>query len=179
MWRRSAAIGALWAGVMVGPAEAEPQVLLGFVNSDSRFAVEGAVEGAAARLSRRGCQDVLSDFADESGQTLQATLLARGNSAADAFAALRFVDSHGAPQCSVGTTLAFTQIGSSVIHVCAAQFVKRSMRNRMAAEMIVIHEFLHALGLGENPPTSQEVTAQVARRCGEGGHGITEQAVAR
>jgi hypothetical protein len=32
--------------------------------------------------------------------------------------------------------------------------------------MIVIHELLHALGLGENPPLSVEITGQVMRRCG-------------
>ncbi|MET0168723.1 MAG: hypothetical protein ABW318_27490, partial [Vicinamibacterales bacterium] len=98
--------------------------------------------------------------------SLQTRLLARGSSPAEAFAALRFVDSHAAPQCTTGTTLAFTQTGSAVIHVCAGQFMKRSMRNRMTAEIIVLHEFLHTLGLGENPPTSQAITAQVTLRCG-------------
>jgi hypothetical protein len=141
-------------------------VLLGFVDSDSRFAVQGAVKGAAARLARPGCQDVLSDFADISGHTLGTTLLASGRSPAEAFAALRFVDSHGELQCRNDTTLAFTQTGSPAIHVCGRQFMTRSMRNRKTAEIIVIHEFLHSLGLGENPPTSQAITAQVVVRCG-------------
>jgi hypothetical protein len=29
----------------------------------------------------------------------------------------------------------------------------------------VVHELLHSLGLGENPPTSREITAQVLKRC--------------
>ena len=166
MRRHTAVIGALWAGVLADPAEVESQVLLGFVESDRRFAVQGAVDGAAARLSRPSCQDVLADFADESGHTLGAKLLDRGSSPAEAFAALRFVDSRTAPQCRAGSTLAFTQTGSLVIHVCGRQFVKRSMRNRMTAEVIVIHEFLHTLGLAENPPTSDAITAQVTLRCG-------------
>ena len=141
-------------------------MLLGFVDSDRRFAVQGAVDGAAARLFRPRCQDVLSDFVDESGGSLRARLVATGMSPADAFATLRFVDSHGAPQCRTWTTLAFTQTRSRVIHVCAGLFMKRSMRNRMTAEIIVLHEFLHTLGLGENPPTSQAITAQIALRCG-------------
>jgi hypothetical protein len=165
MWRR-AVVWAFGVAVVAGPAEAKPQILLGFVDSDMRFAVQGAVEGAAARLSRASCQEVLSDFADESGRTLWTTLLGRGSSPAGAFAALRFVDSHTAPQCSTGTTLAFTQAGSQVIHVCGRQLMKRSMRNRKTAEIIVLHEFLHTLGLGENPPTSHAITAQVALRCG-------------
>jgi hypothetical protein len=166
MWRRAAVVWVLWAGVFADPVRADAQVLLGFVDSDRRFAVQGAVDGAAARLSRPSCQDVLADFADESGQSLRTRLLARGNSLAEAFSALRFVDNHSSPQCNADTTLAFTQTGSLVVHVCGRQFVKRSMRNRMTVEVIVIHEFLHTLGLGENPPTSEAITAQVALRCG-------------
>lgn len=158
MGRRAAVIWVLWAGVFADPAQADAQVLLGFIDSDHRFAVQGAVDGAAARLARPGCQDVLADFTDESGQSLRTKLLARGGSTGEAFAGLRFVDSRTAPQCRAGSRLAFTQTGSPVIHVCGQEFVKRSMRNRMTAEIIVIHEFLHTLGLGENPPTSQAIT---------------------
>jgi len=38
-------------------------------------------------------------------------------------------------------------------------------KNRELAELIVIHEFLHSLGLGENPQTSVEITARVKARC--------------
>jgi hypothetical protein len=31
---------------------------------------------------------------------------------------------------------------------------------------MIIHEILHSLGLGENPPSSDEITKQVAARCG-------------
>jgi hypothetical protein len=34
-------------------------------------------------------------------------------------------------------------------------------------EMIVIHELLHVLGLGENPPTSEAITARVVARCSD------------
>lgn len=163
---RAAAISTLCAAVIACPARAEPQVILGFVDSDARFTFQRAVKGAAGRLSRPSCQDVLSEFTDESGTDLRTRLLASERSVAEAFAALRFVDGRAVPQCSAGTTLAFTQIGSQVIHVCAEELMKRSMRNRKAAEVIVIHEFLHTLGLGENPPTSQAITAQVALRCG-------------
>jgi hypothetical protein len=165
MWRRPVARWILCAVVIGGPAKAEAQVLLGFVDSDARFAVQGAIQGAAARLARPSCHRVLSDFVDESGLDLETRLLASGRSPADAFAALRFVDSRAAPQCRAGTTLAFTQTGSPAIHVCGRLFMKRSMRNRLTAEIIVIHEFLHALGLGENPPTSQAITEQVVVRC--------------
>jgi len=34
------------------------------------------------------------------------------------------------------------------------------------AEAVIIHETLHSLGLGENPPTSDEITRRVFSRCG-------------
>ena len=33
------------------------------------------------------------------------------------------------------------------------------------AEAMVIHEMLHTLGLGENPPSTLEITARVRERC--------------
>ena len=33
------------------------------------------------------------------------------------------------------------------------------------AEVVVIHEALHTLGLGENPPSSAEISIRVAARC--------------
>ena len=34
-----------------------------------------------------------------------------------------------------------------------------------SAEAALIHESLHSLGLGENPPTSSEITSRVISRC--------------
>jgi hypothetical protein len=165
MWRRTV-IRSLGVALVAGAAEADAQVFLGFVDSSNRFAVRGAVEGAAARLSHPSCQALFTDFADESGGNLLTPLIAAGRSPVDAFAALQFVDHDTAPQCATGKNLAFTSTGSQLIHVCGRQFAKRSRRNRKTAEIIVIHEFLHTLGLGENPPTSQAITAQVTLRCG-------------
>jgi hypothetical protein len=39
-------------------------------------------------------------------------------------------------------------------------------RQASQAEIAVIHEALHTLGLGENPPDSREITRRVAERCG-------------
>ncbi len=133
---------------------------------ETLVAVRLAVEGAAARLARPGCQDVLADFADESGQRLSTTLVASGKNPPDAFRSLRFLDDRGAPQCRSRRTLAFTETGSSFIRVCGEEFRLAFQQNRSATEIIVIHEFLHALGLGENPPTSHAITERVNARCG-------------
>jgi len=166
MWHVRALACALLTGILAGRASAQTPALFGFVEPDIRFAVWSAVEGAAVRLARPGCQDLFTDFTDAAGQRLLTTLVARGKSPADAFGVLRFFDGGAAPQCRAGKTLAFTQAGSPVIRVCGVQFRNRFARNRTTTEFILIHEFLHALGLGENPPTSRAITERVAARCG-------------
>ena len=165
MRRREVLACALLSGILAGRADAQTPMLLGFTESDIRLAVRRAVEGAAARLARPGCQDLFSDFTDEVGQRLSTTLAARGKSPTEAFGVLRFFDDGAAPQCRAGTTLAFTQTGSGLIRVCGRQFRKQFLQDRSMTEIIVIHEFLDTLGLGENPPSSRAITDQVAVRC--------------
>jgi len=88
------------------------------------------------------------------------------DSVADAFRVLRFYDDRRAPRCHAGKALAFTQAGSLLIRVCGNRFTWSYSQNSTATEIVVIHEFLHALGLGENPPTSGAITERVALRCG-------------
>jgi len=147
--------------------DADAAVLLGFVDSGTRFALQRAVAGANRRLTEPGCLLVLTDFFDASGRKLSAILAATGNDAAATFAPLRFIDDAGASQCRGGTTLAFTEAGGHVIHVCGPRFKARFLMDPAGVEMIVIHELLHVLGLGENPPTSDAITARVVARCGD------------
>jgi hypothetical protein len=160
---KTAIAGAAILMAITAPATAQSPVLIGFDEGEVELAVLRAVEGAGARLARPGCREVLSDFTDDAGQRLDTKLLASGRSPAQALAVLRLYDDRTAPHCRAGTAMAFTQPGSRVIRVCGREFGKR---NREAAEIILIHEFLHALGLGENPPTSDEITERVAARCG-------------
>jgi len=166
MWRRRVLACALLIGILPGRAGAQTPGILGFMESDIRLAVRRAVEGAAARLARPGCQDLFADFTDEGGQRLSTTLAASGKSTTEALSVLRFFDDGAAPRCRAGTTLAFTQTGSRLIRVCGPQFREQFLQNRTTTEIIVIHEFLHSLGLGENPPSSQAITEQVVVRCG-------------
>ena len=153
-------------GMLPDRASAQPPILIGFLEGETRVYVQRAVKGAAARLGRPGCQTLLTDFSSASGQPLSATLAASGRHPVEAFVQLRFVEDRDGPQCVGGATLAFTQIGSQVVRVCGRQFKNRFLENRKTTELIMIHEFLHTLGLGENPPTSQAITGQVEFRCG-------------
>lgn len=52
-----------------------------------------------------------------------------------------------------------------VIYVCGTRFAERFARKTEGGEILLIHELLHTLGLGENPPTTEEITRQVRARC--------------
>jgi hypothetical protein len=164
MWRQIALVCALVIGICSNAPRANAQILLDFDDADVGL-IKGAVEGAAARLAHSSCQNVLSDFVDQNGLLLSARLAATGRNPVEAFMALRIVNSPLARQCRTGRQLAFTIPGAQVIHICSSN-LKTSIRRSDRTQFVMIHEFLHALGLGENPPTSQAITTQVERRCG-------------
>lgn len=153
-------------GIEPGQAKAVPHVRV--ADSVARWVVLSGILGAAARLRRPNCQRILTDFQDESGASLLANLAALP-STADAYVVERvwFVDGSDTPQCRKDQTLAaFTAAGSKVVWICAARFAQRFSGEITAAEVLIIHEVLHTLGLGEDPPSSAEITRQVIKRCG-------------
>jgi hypothetical protein len=52
-----------------------------------------------------------------------------------------------------------------LVYVCPARFLDTFRKNPGLAEAYLIHEMLHSLGLGENPPSSREITERVIDRC--------------
>ena len=158
--------GACSAAVAAGPDQV-PRVYL--TDSMARGAVERAILGAQRHLRRPACSLVFGDFADGSRNSASAALSATGLQPAEyVVERIWFVDGSDAPQCRrPGETAAFTEAGSKVVRVCAARFVTLAQR-RTAAELLIIHEALHTLGVGENPPASADITSQVTKRCGGG-----------
>ena len=134
----------------------------------TRYPVERAIDGAKLRLADRECQQVLTDFQDAAGNSLLANLIAKQRSPVEYIDEMWFLDASDARPCrDNGALVAYTSPGLRVIYVCAARFVQPLFRlSDRLAELLIIHEFLHSLGLGENPPTSDQITKQVARRCG-------------
>jgi len=166
--RRAAWVGVIWSAISgVVAAEPGPAPRVYLSDSVARGAVERAIVGAQFRLSRPACRQVLTDFTDPSGRPLLTNLEATGLAAGDyAVERVWFVDGSDTPQCVKGTeTAAFTEAGSKVVHICAARFARLAQQTT-AAEMLIIHEMLHTLGLGENPPSSNEITHRVTARCG-------------
>lgn len=162
-----AAVATLFgSGTIVVEAEG-PHERLRFPTNHGRFLVERAIEGAKQRLADPECQQVLTDFEDRNGNSLMANLVATGKNADGYLDLVWFIDASNAAPCHRnGTLVAYTSPGHRVVYVCGSIFVHPIFRlDPKHAELLIIHELLHSLGLGENPPTTDQITKQVARRC--------------
>jgi hypothetical protein len=129
--------------------------------------VRRAVERASERLATPGCSLLLMDFVDgRTGRPLAETLAASGRTPSTLFASLQFYDADHMVQCRWRNTWAWLAVGGDVVFVCQGRFNVLARKDQWLAANILVHEALHSLGLGENPPTSEEITAAVIRRCG-------------
>ena len=129
--------------------------------------VERAIIGAAQRLGNEQCRGLLSDFASEAdGRPLAAVLASRGQTPQEHLASIAFVDGSEKASCATGESFAgMIRSGDDVVYVCPTRFRELARGNPVAAEAVVLHEMLHTLGLGENPPSSLQITARVLGRC--------------
>jgi hypothetical protein len=130
--------------------------------------VTWAVAMAAERLSSESCAAVLLDFTDiRTGRPLSETLAVTGQSAAGYLSgSLAFRNGDDLGLCRYPTTFAFTWPGSRLIYVCRSRFLAVQKRDKGLAANILVHETLHSLGLGENPPTPEEISHRIHERCG-------------
>lgn len=129
--------------------------------------VARAIDRASSMLSSAGCREVFSDFRDAAGNKIQDNLDGLGLNGLAYLSRTFFYDGSGRRACASSKTLAATSPGSHVVFVCLVQFAAVEHGNPGLAAAILIHEELHSLGLGENPPDSKEITAQVIARCGK------------
>ncbi len=127
-------------------------------------AVNRARTGALKRLESDECRKVFTDFTDAQGRTLQQNLEEWGASPADYVGLIPFVDGSSQAPCRYTKTALVASPGVRRVFVCKA-FADVQLRQPGIAESMVIHEILHTLGLGENPPTSVEITQRVEARC--------------
>jgi len=66
--------------------------------------------------------------------------------------------------CRSGKSALVSVVGMRPVFVCPS-FPRQAERDPWAAENWIIHEMLHTLGLGENPPSSREITQRVTELC--------------
>ena len=131
-----------------------------------RITVASALQSADRRLSKAKCQLLFDDFTDQAGHPLRISVAATGRSPADMLADLYFVDADESGQCrTYGVVAAFTTPGGRVVYVCGVRFAQFAVNTKSGA-IVLIHELLHTLGLGENPPASWQITKAVMNRCG-------------
>ena len=148
------------------PADAPPATWKLYMKDPYlRESARRIVGEAADWLSFPQCQLLLSDFADHGGRHLTGKLTELGVTATEYLSLIVFEDGARLAGCSRHGILAVTSVGSRVIYLCGRDFVRAAQRAPEEMRAVIIHEMLHSLGLGENPPSSKEITRQVKQRC--------------
>lgn len=127
-------------------------------------ALRRRLAGARRRLDQRRCQSVLNEFSDEAGRPLAVRLGELGVTPQEYLERVLFEDGSALRPCASRKVLAVTNPGSPVIFICP-EFGAVAHFDPVEAELILIHEVLHSLGLGEDPPSSVEITQRVEKRC--------------
>jgi hypothetical protein len=152
-------------GATARPASLEKALVL--AGMEGR-ALDRARTQAAALLEGDGCRKVFSEFRDAEGRTLQEKLDAVGQTPAEYLGSVIFLNGEVQLLCRRSSVQMVTTGKSRYVYVCP-QFRQFEDRNRELAPVLVIHEALHTLGLGEAPqkgaPTSIEITRRVEARC--------------
>ncbi len=139
------------------PARAEGGLGAGF---------ENAAAVASRKLDDARCLLVLTDFSDASGRPLVERLQETGLGAREFFERLDFRSGRHESTCQRSRVDAFVHLGRRTVFVCPDGCFGFGRPDVGHASNVLIHEMLHTLGLGENPPTSLEITSRVAERCG-------------
>jgi hypothetical protein len=123
------------------------------------------LEAASVRLVDADCKRILTDFEAVEGRSLAAQLSLVAADAQSYLTMITFIDDSRHKRCASGV-LVFTAPGSRVVRVCVEELKRISQQSPEYVVASFIHEILHTLGLGENPPSSREITARVVARCG-------------
>ena len=173
-----AIVGAAVFLSMLGRASAQERPNVRLRHESTRRAVIHLLEEAASRLARPECAALLDEFRAEDGRTLRERLAVHGLTPPAYLDRVLFYDGDQEKSCRRKDVVAVTVPGARVVLVCPG-FYRRSHREPVYAEAVLIHEALHTLGLGENPPSSREITHRVRLRCLDGrAAGGTDKAAA-
>jgi hypothetical protein len=126
-----------------------------------------ALESASAWVTNPRCRALFTEFRDEAGRPLTARLAELEIDEVDYLSMILFRNGDGTRQCdNRDRTIMYTMRGHRVVFVCERQFLRMYWADQRRAKAMVIHEVLHTLGLGENPPSSEHITRRVLDECG-------------
>ncbi len=166
MRRQAAALVAgLVAGhVVVGAVDRNPAAgAKNYAEGGGRAWVQRALESATRRLEVPECQHVFSEFSDAAGVPLSTKLQDLHVKPEEYLVQwMWFLEGSRERQCRERDIAAYTERGSRTVFVCSS----RVATDASDGAIVVIHEMLHSLGLGENPPTPRQITKRVLVRCG-------------
>jgi len=149
--------------VLASPVATPHRTTLRGLTPAEREAVQWSLEAARMQLRRAECLKVFEEFQLPDGSTPLQSLEETGLSAEEFLETLEWESGELSNRCEAGGLLATTRY-SRRISVCPG--FARMVTNRPAfGAALIIHEQLHALGLGENPPLSTYITARVYHWC--------------
>ena len=162
----SSAILMSWlASTVAAQVQREPWPMIRIPDPVARQAAIDALETASARLADADCRKILTDFENGNGRSLADQLSSLAVDIQGYLSMVTFMDDSRHPRCVSGV-LAVTSPGSRVVGVCVGELKQINAQQPEYIVATFIHEILHTLGLGENPPSSRQITARVLARCG-------------
>lgn len=128
--------------------------------------VYAQVVRAAERLAQEPCALVLTEFLDqETGRPLAEKFHSSWEGVPGYVSTLVYRPGAEDGPCRNSSVAAYTSPGGAVVYVCRRFLRWQASHERELPAIILIHEALHTLGLGENPPTTEEITARIEARC--------------
>jgi hypothetical protein len=148
------------------PAASLPVPAHPSLNPRAAVALDRMLGLAEEKLSNPVCREIFGEFQDASGRPLDGVLEETGRDATGLLRGLEFVDGTATIACRDRRTLAWTNPGARTIRLCSLEFADAAHAHPQFVANLLIHESLHSLGLGENPPSSLEITELVGRKCG-------------
>ena len=131
----------------------------------TRDAATSALKGASRWLARPKCQTLFLEFKDERNLPLTAKLRELDTDPEGYLRMVLFLDGAQSATCRRHGVLAFTAQGSRVVYLCGRDFERAWRRDVAEVQATVIHELLHSLGLGENPPSPRAITHRIQQLC--------------
>jgi len=130
----------------------------------ARRATLKALDEAWQLLAQPDCVALLAGFSDSSGRPLEQHLESLSLDPQTYLTMLVFIDGSREVVCVEGV-FAFTAPGSRVVRLCVDELKRTSQQSPRHTAASFIHEMLHSLGLGENPPSPKEITRRVLAAC--------------
>ena len=131
----------------------------------TRDSARRALHGASLWLAAPKCQSLFFEFRDDRGLPLATKLQELDADPQRYVRMVLFQDGTSQPPCKRHGVLAFTARGNRVVYLCGRDFERAWRRDAREAQATIIHEVLHSLGLGENPPSPRRITDRVQSLC--------------